>query len=87
MAQLDASDSRYMKVYSRSAVAVMIPISAVHVQTAPAVSMISAVALMIIAVAAHPAIAVDADFTAIPLRAGRARNQHRSSEGRHGCSN
>jgi hypothetical protein len=80
VAQLDAADSRYMKVYSGSAVAVVIPISvvipvpaAVHVQTAPAVSMVSVVTLMVIAVAAHPAIAVDANFTAIPLCASWAR--------------
>jgi len=36
--------------------------------------------------AVHPAIAVDADFTATPLRAGRARKQHRGSQSGHGCS-
>jgi hypothetical protein len=99
VAQLDAADSRYMKVYSRSAVivipisvvipiAVVIPVpAAVHIQTAPAGSPVAVVIPMVIPVAAHPAIAVDADFTATPLRAGRAREQHRGSQGRHSCSN
>ena len=93
VAQLDAADSRYMKVYSGSAVAVVVPISvvipvpaAVHIQTAPAGSPVGVVIPMVIPVAAHPAIAVDADFTATPLRAGRARKQHRGSQSGHGCS-
>ena len=94
VAQLDAADSRYMKVYSGSSVAVVIPISvvipvpaAVQVQTAPAGSAVAVVIPRVIPVATHAAIAVDADFTATPLRAGRARKQHRCSQGRHGCSN
>ena len=96
---MDAADSRYMKAYSGSAVAVVIPISivipisvvipvpaAVHIQTAPAGSPVGVVIPMVIPVAAHPAIAVDADFTATPLRAGRARKQHRGSQSGHGCS-
>jgi hypothetical protein len=69
VAELDAADSRYMKVYSGSAVAVVIPISVVAPLRA-----------------VHPAIAVNADFTATPLRAGRAGKQHRGSQGRNGCS-
>ena len=68
VAELDAADSRYMKVYSGSAVAVVIPISVVAPLRA-----------------VHPAIAVNADFTATPLRAGRAgKQQGRERHGQHG---
>jgi hypothetical protein len=98
VAQLDAADSRYMKVYSRSVVAVVIPVSVVipvpagvHVHIAPmgagsAVAVVIPISVVAPLRAVHPAIAVDADFTATPLRAGRARKQHRGSQSRHGCS-
>jgi hypothetical protein len=97
VAQLDAADSRYMKVYSRSVVAVVIPVSVVipvpagvHVHIAPiragsAVAVVIPISVVAPLRAVHPAIAVDADFAATPLRAGRARKQHRGNQGR-GCS-
>jgi hypothetical protein len=100
VAQLDATDSGYMKVYSRSAVAVVIPISVVipvpagvQVHIAPmragsAVAVVIPISVFAPLRTVHPAIAVDADFTATPLRAGRACKQHhRGGQGRHGCSN
>jgi hypothetical protein len=95
VAELDAADSRYMKVYSGSAVAVVIPISVVipvpagvHVHIAPvrAVAVVIPISVVAPLRAVHPAIAVNADFTATPLRAGRAGKQHRGSQGRNGCS-
>jgi hypothetical protein len=91
VAQLDAADSRYMKVYSGSVVAVVILVSVVipvpggvHVHIAP-MRTGSAVAVVVAPLrAVHPAIAVDADFTATSLRAGRARKQHGGSQG-GGC--
>ena len=83
-----------MKVYSGSAVAVVIPISVVipvpagvHVHIAPvrAVAVVIPISVVAPLRAVHPAIAVDADFTATPLRAGWAREQHRGSQSRH-CS-
>src|SRR5579859_4039880 len=98
VAQLDAADSRHMKVYSASAVAVVIPISVVipvptgvHVHIAPvragsAVAVVIPISVLAPLRAVHPTIAVDADFAATPLRAGRTRKQHRGSQSRHGCT-
>jgi hypothetical protein len=94
VAHFEMADSRHMKAYSGSTVAVVIPISvvipvpaAVHVE-APVSPVAVGIPISVVIPVHVDTAPVSAVAVVIPisLRAGRARKQHRGSQGRHGCS-